>query len=157
MSLGYLESSILMAVSSGVNTLDELSSLFKGVDPSVLESKLRSLEASGYLRSEVKGFIFKKKVFLLTDKGVSALDEAKKNIEKASIEARKLAREGRPVSEWPLELAMILPLLVWLGFISMATIAPLGYSEEYYGGGQEEGDVEGGEFDVDFGDAGAEF
>jgi len=161
LSLGYLDSSILVAVSRGVNTVDELSRFFKGVDPKVLESRLRSLEASGYLRSELRGLIFKKRVYTLTEKGGRALDEAMKNVEKASLEARRLAREGRSVDDWPMELAWILPLLLWLGLIDLALISSIGYAAEEYPGdvqGEPEADAGGEEgFDVDFGDFGGEF
>jgi DNA-binding HxlR family transcriptional regulator len=159
LGLGYLESSILVAVSRGINTLGELSGLFRGVDPKVLEASLRSLEASGYLRSELRGFIFKKRVYTLTEKGARALDEAARNVEKASIEARRLAREGRRVDEWPVELAWILPLLLWLGLIDLALVSSIGYAEEYYGDveGGPEAEAGGEGFDVDFGDVGGEF
>ena len=154
--LGYLDSAILMAVARGQNTLKALRYLFPGVDPGVLEARLRSLEASGYLASRVKGLIFKTREYFLTEKGARALDEASKKLEEAAERAKSLAEEGRPVSQWPVELAWVLPLLLWLGLLDLALLPLIGmefvddvgdFGEDLETGYEEAG-LEGLDFEV---------
>jgi DNA-binding HxlR family transcriptional regulator len=129
MTLGYLDSAILIAIARGYNTLSSLKHMFPGVDPGVLESRLKTLESMGYVRSRVKGLIFKTKEYYLTEKGAEALNEASARLEEAAEEIRRLAQERRPVSEWSggaAELAWIIPLLLWLGLLDLALLPLIG-------------------------------
>ncbi len=181
------EAAVLLAVHRGLDTVDKLARYLRASREDV-EAIVARLEARGLLRREKRGLILKRTVLRLTEKGLEALPEAERLLSSAAEAARRMLLEPQPGAVQPryqaapaaatagfdpLELAMILPLLGWLGFLPLSAMeaAMLGammgsrveeggeeaWAEEESGEWGEEGEdvgyedsgVEDYEFDVD--------
>jgi len=124
-----LEAAILVALAKGVETSDKLAELLKA-DKDSISKILEELEAKGLVKRDVKGFIFKKTVYRLTEKGYEMLEEATRRLKDAAKEleelGKRLEKEHQIVEtisssrEDFAELITIAPLLSWLGLLDVA-------------------------------------
>ncbi len=156
MSLGLVESGILVAIYSGSDSLDKLERMFPTLDREALQQTLHSLEARGLLKREQRGLLFKKEVYKLTPAGVKHLDQAQEKLHQAAQEAReRLSTTAPPREEMPTvlgDLYLLLPLLLFLGLLPPTLAAPEAQAiseEEGEDLGEEAGeDLEAGEADI---------
>jgi len=156
--LSLFEAGILAAVYRGVNTLGALKEMFNTVDPKVVEATVLKLESKGLISRKQKGFLRKRTVYILTQRGVDALDQALKMLREASEAAKskiEAAGASRGIDDYaPLlgaELFSILPLLLFLGFLPPLVLEDYGepMAGEYY----DESDTDFGDsLDVDLGE-----
>ncbi len=151
MSLGLVESGVLVAIYSGADTLDKLERMFPTLDREALQQTLHSLEARGLLRREQRGLLFKKEVYKLTPAGANYLDQAQEKLQQAAREAREKLSTAAPTrEEMPTvlgDLYLLLPLLLFLGLLPPTLVAFSGEGEEDLG--EEAGeDLEAGEADI---------
>jgi len=128
-----LEAAILVGLAKGVETPSELAKFLR-VDRDSIVGVLEQLEAKGLVRKERKGLIFKKTVYMLTEKGYEALEEASRKLREAAKELEELGKELRkehagtakttsPPGEELAELIAIAPLLFWLGLLDVALMS----------------------------------
>ncbi len=118
-----LEAAVLLAVSKGVNTVENLA-LLLNVDKEELGRVVEGLVAKGLLNVQVKGLIFKRKVLTLTRAGYNLLPEASKKVKEIAEKAREVVRKVREQGLSREEAyglltpyMPVLPLLVWLGLL----------------------------------------
>ncbi len=153
MSLGLVESGVLVAIYSGADTLDKLERMFPTLDREALQQTLHSLEARGLLRREQRGLLFKKEVYKLTPAGANYLDQAQEKLQQAAREARERLSTAAPTrEEMPTvlgDLYLLLPLLLFLGLLPPTLVAP---EAQAFGEGEEDLGEEAGE-DLEAGEA----
>jgi len=127
-----LEAAVLVALAEGVETSDKLAELLR-VDRNSIAKILEELEAKGFVKKEVKGLIFKKTVYRLTERGYDVLEEATRKLREAAREleelGKRLEKERSDVvktistsREDFTELLAVAPLLSWLGLLDIALI-----------------------------------
>jgi len=125
-----LEAAILVGLAKGVETPGELAKFLR-VDRDSIVKVLEQLEAKELVRKERRGLIFKKTVYMLTEKGYEALEEASRKLREAAKELEELGKrlekkhieavEAVSSSKEKLEeLIAIAPLLSWLGLLDVA-------------------------------------
>ncbi len=120
-----LEDAILVAILQGAETADEISRILR-VDKGTIEDLLRKLELEGYVKSEIKGLLFKKKVYLLTEKGFERASKVLEKIKEVANQVRVLAEQGRVdeatqiINTW----SYFVPLMLWMDLIPL-TLLPL--------------------------------
>ena len=107
------EHAVLLALAEGYKP-KEIARMLK-VRYEDVESALRSLEAKGFVKRRVEGFIFKREVFVLTREGFEKVKELKKELEKLSHEIRE-----KPILIN--EFGYLIPLMVTLGLIDLAIL-----------------------------------
>ncbi len=156
-----LEDAILVAIAQGAETVDEIARVLH-VDKGVVEDLLRKLELEGYVKREVRGLIFKKTVYLLTEKGFNRAGKALEKLREVATQLRQMIESGQVDAATQMASAWMsfLPLMVWMDLLplTMLSLLPLelGFLADLSMMGPDAdsgGDVDTGG-DVDVGDGG---
>ena len=115
---------VLEALSTGAKTVKEITRVVD-MEPHDVEAVLPALMGQGLVERREKGFLFKKEVYALTEKGWEVLykwrEEVKERVEKAA----ELRRAGRveEAEEVVAPAASVLPLMLTLGLLDAALYA----------------------------------
>ncbi len=151
MDLGLLEKAVLAALLRGVDSFGGLRRLIN-VGEDELRRVVNKLVQLGLVRVERRGLIFKREVLKLTEKGFEEAEKAVKELESIARSVEEKL-EGKGLRERVEEIgflddiAYILPLLTWLGFLDLALLSPLVFMVE-------DQDYDYG--DMDYGDYGSD-
>ena len=147
---------VLEALSRGGKTAEEVAEVL-GVAPHDAEAILGALLARGLVERREKGLVFKKEVYVLTERGWEALARWRAEVRDKLERAAELRREGRREEAdaviAPLE--PILPALLALGVLDLALYsAALGAAvavlAETADQGEEHADEDGDAGEVEF-------
>lgn len=123
-----LEKAILAAVFKGYTTEGEILELLRGVDPEIVRTKLRELVARGLLREVERGFlVFKRREFMLTEKGVAEAEKALGEIKAIASDMARRRREGlgevaEDLAVWLLPFAAALGLIAFMDLMDDAVV-----------------------------------
>jgi DNA-binding PadR family transcriptional regulator len=115
---------VLESLSTGAKTVEEIAELVD-MEPHDVETVISALMGQVLVERREKGFLFKKEVYALTEKGWEVLykwrEEVKERVEKAA----ELRRAGRvkEAEEVVAPVASVLPLMLTLGLLDMALYA----------------------------------
>ena len=96
-----------------------------------VEAVLKRLESEGFVERKKKGFLLKKDVFELTERGFEKAVELRKNLEEVARDLERVhekdpERAAKIIEKDPL----LLPLLITLGLINLSMLS--GLAEEDY-------------------------
>lgn len=120
---------MLVALTDGPLTAAEVANR-TGLQRSDVESALISLEASGLVSSqEAKGFLRRRTVYSLTERGMREAEEARRELERVAEEIRRRAEEGdeEGVRELLTQYQALVPLLVSLHLLDLMMLQSLGF------------------------------
>jgi Transcriptional regulators len=115
---------VLESLATGAKTVEEIASIVD-MEPHDVEAVISALMGQGLVERREKGFLFKKEVYALTEKGWEVLykwrEEVKERVEKAA----ELRRAGRvkEAEEMVAPVASVLPLMLTLGLLDTALYA----------------------------------
>jgi len=162
-SLG-LEDAILIAIANGAETPDQIARILR-VDKSTVEDLLRKLEIEGFVKSEEKGkWVFKKRVYMLTERGFKRAQEALQRLQQVAEELKQKIAMGAQDEAVQLATAWsgFLPLMLWMNMLDMALLSMLPLELGFlaaadmadWGAGADTGGADHTGSDVDTGDTG---
>ncbi|MEN3047491.1 MAG: helix-turn-helix domain-containing protein [Candidatus Caldarchaeales archaeon] len=120
---------VLAALLEGPVTAAEVADR-TGLRRSEVESALISLEAAGLVASqEVKGFLRRRTVYSLTERGRNEAEAARRDLERVAEEIRRRAEEGdeEGVQELLTQYQALLPMLVSLHLLDLLMLQSLGF------------------------------
>jgi len=112
---------VLAVLSRGAKTAEEVAAELD-IEPHDAEALLNTLMAHGLVERGERGFLFKKEVYTLTEKGWEVFTKWKQDVEQRLEKAAELRRAGREEEAEALlsPVASVLPVLMSLGLIDMA-------------------------------------
>lgn len=112
---------VLEALSRGGKTKEDVAVML-GVDVRDAEALLASLEANGLVERRLKGLVFKKEVYVLTERGYEVLYSWRAMVLKRVEKAAELRRQGasEEADELLTPVVHILPMLLTLGVLDLA-------------------------------------
>ncbi|NPA96640.1 MAG: hypothetical protein GXO32_03460 [Crenarchaeota archaeon] len=123
-----LEDAILIAIAQGAETPDEIARALH-VDKGVVEDLLRKLELEGFVKKETRGLIFKKTVYVLTEKGFERAGRALEKLREVANQLRQMIESGQvdEASQIASAWMSFLPLMVWMDLLplTMLSLLPL--------------------------------
>ncbi len=99
--LGLIDSALLVAIANGVNSLKSLCHVLSGFSEDVVRRHLESLESKGLVKRRVKGLIFKREVYELTEEGSRMLEEAYSKLREAAEKLKRVAERADHEREGP--------------------------------------------------------
>lgn len=108
-------------MSRGERSAEEVAVML-GVEAADAEALLKSLEANGLVERRLKGLLFKKEVYAITERGREALGKWREEVLKRVEEAAELRRQGaqEEANELLAPVAHVLPALLMLGVLDLA-------------------------------------
>ena len=127
------EAAVLLAVASGARTVEEVAELLN-ISPTDASRIIERLVAGGYLvwRERRRLLFLRRRELALTEKGLEALPEARRLLEHAARIVEKTVAAGGEAGPPPAvastlgaELALLIPMLVGLGFLDAALLSTL--------------------------------
>ncbi len=123
-----LEDAILVAIAQGAETPSEIAKVLH-VDKGLVEDLLRKLELEGFVKKEVRGWIFKKTVYVLTEKGFNRAGKALEKLREVANQLRQMIEAGQVDAATQMASAWMsfLPLMVWMDLLplTMLSLLPL--------------------------------